>query len=58
MHEAFTFYLIILLLYSDERLNTLFLAQTYTDEDHGIAQSRAHLYHSLENFLDECFEVS
>lgn len=35
-----------------------FSLQTYTDEDHGIVQSRAHLYHSLENFLDECFQPS
>ncbi|XP_076681327.1 venom dipeptidyl peptidase 4 isoform X3 [Andrena cerasifolii] len=41
-----------------EQKDILFRQQTYTDEDHGIAQSRAHLYHSLENFLDECFEVS
>lgn len=34
-----------------------YISQTYTDEDHGIAQSRAHLYHSLENFLDECFQT-
>ncbi|XP_012141097.2 venom dipeptidyl peptidase 4 isoform X2 [Megachile rotundata] len=41
-----------------EQKDILFRQQTYTDEDHGIAQSRAHLYHSLENFLDECYEVS
>ncbi|XP_076230244.1 venom dipeptidyl peptidase 4 isoform X2 [Nomia melanderi] len=41
-----------------EQKDILFRQQTYTDEDHGIAQSRAHLYHSLENFLDECFEAS
>ncbi|XP_043476742.1 venom dipeptidyl peptidase 4 isoform X2 [Leptopilina heterotoma] len=41
-----------------EQKDILFRQQTYTDEDHGIAQSRFHLYHSLENFLDECFETS
>ncbi|XP_046586430.1 venom dipeptidyl peptidase 4 isoform X1 [Neodiprion lecontei] len=41
-----------------EQKDILFRQQTYTDEDHGIAQSRAHLYHSLENFLDDCFETS
>ncbi|XP_020285677.1 venom dipeptidyl peptidase 4 isoform X2 [Pseudomyrmex gracilis] len=41
-----------------EQKDILFRQQTYTDEDHGIAQSRAHLYHSLENFLDECFQIS
>lgn len=41
-----------------EQKDILFRQQTYTDEDHGIAQSRAHLYHSLENFLDECYEAS
>ncbi|RLU16821.1 hypothetical protein DMN91_010889 [Ooceraea biroi] len=40
-----------------EQKDILFRQQTYTDEDHGIAQSRAHLYHSLENFLDECFQT-
>lgn len=38
-----------------EQKDILFRQQTYTDEDHGIAQTRTHLYHSLENFLDECF---
>ncbi|XP_054009789.1 venom dipeptidyl peptidase 4-like isoform X2 [Hylaeus anthracinus] len=41
-----------------EQKDILFRQQTYTDEDHGIAQSRSHLYHSLENFLDECYEAS
>ncbi|KYN35722.1 Venom dipeptidyl peptidase 4 [Trachymyrmex septentrionalis] len=41
-----------------EQKDILFRQQTYTDEDHGIVQSRAHLYHSLENFLDECFQIS
>ncbi|XP_033227069.1 venom dipeptidyl peptidase 4 isoform X2 [Belonocnema kinseyi] len=41
-----------------EQKDILFRQQTYTDEDHGIVQSRSHLYHSLENFLDECFEPS
>ncbi|XP_066587909.1 venom dipeptidyl peptidase 4 isoform X2 [Prorops nasuta] len=40
-----------------EQKDILFRQQTYTDEDHGIAQTRAHLYHSLENFLDECFHA-
>lgn len=41
-----------------EQKDILFRQQTYTDEDHGILQSRTHLYHSLENFLDECFQPS
>ncbi|KAL2712951.1 venom dipeptidyl peptidase 4 isoform X2 [Vespula squamosa] len=41
-----------------EQKDILFRQQTYTDEDHGILQSRTHLYHSLENFLDECFQTS
>ncbi|XP_043250210.1 venom dipeptidyl peptidase 4-like isoform X2 [Colletes gigas] len=41
-----------------EQKDILFRQQTYTDEDHGIAQSSSHLYHSLENFLDECYEAS
>ncbi|XP_011151258.2 venom dipeptidyl peptidase 4 isoform X3 [Harpegnathos saltator] len=41
-----------------EQKDILFRQQTYTDEDHGIDKSRTHLYHSLENFLDECFQTS
>ncbi|XP_063983383.1 venom dipeptidyl peptidase 4 isoform X10 [Diachasmimorpha longicaudata] len=37
-----------------EQKDILFRQQTYTDEDHGIALLRAHLYHSMENFLDDC----
>ncbi|KAF7998266.1 hypothetical protein HCN44_009664 [Aphidius gifuensis] len=37
-----------------EQKDILFRQQTYTDEDHGILQSRAHLYHSMENFLNDC----
>ncbi|XP_043274698.1 venom dipeptidyl peptidase 4-like isoform X2 [Venturia canescens] len=40
-----------------EQKDILFRQQTYTDEDHGIAQYRSHLYHSLENFLDGCFDL-
>ncbi|XP_057327710.1 venom dipeptidyl peptidase 4-like isoform X2 [Microplitis mediator] len=38
-----------------EQKDILFRQQTYTDEDHGIASTRLHLYHSLENFLGDCF---
>ncbi|KAG7203914.1 hypothetical protein KM043_016937 [Ampulex compressa] len=41
-----------------EQKDILFRQQTYTDEDHGIGLSRVHLYHSLENFLEECFQAS
>ncbi|KAK0172534.1 hypothetical protein PV328_005840 [Microctonus aethiopoides] len=37
-----------------EENDILFRQQTYTDEDHGILRTRAHLYHSLEKFLDDC----
>nr|CAI5837059.1 unnamed protein product [Callosobruchus analis] len=33
----------------------LFRQQSYPDEDHSLGLVRPHLYHSLENFLDECF---
>lgn len=32
--------------------------QTYTDQVHDLGSVRPHLYHSLENFLDECFNVT
>ncbi|XP_034934341.1 venom dipeptidyl peptidase 4 isoform X2 [Chelonus insularis] len=38
-----------------EQKDILFRQQTYTDEDHGIGSARLHLYHSMENFLDDCF---
>ncbi|XP_011494919.1 PREDICTED: venom dipeptidyl peptidase 4 isoform X2 [Ceratosolen solmsi marchali] len=41
-----------------EQKDILFRQQTYTDETHDIARMRLHLYHSMENFLDECFKPS
>ncbi|XP_058799148.1 venom dipeptidyl peptidase 4-like isoform X2 [Phymastichus coffea] len=41
-----------------EQKDILFRQQTYTDETHDIARMRLHLYHSMENFLDECFKSS
>ncbi|XP_050306538.1 venom dipeptidyl peptidase 4 isoform X1 [Anthonomus grandis grandis] len=38
-----------------ERNDVLFRQLSYTDEDHSLNSVRPHLYHSLENFLDECF---
>ncbi|CAG9767540.1 unnamed protein product [Ceutorhynchus assimilis] len=38
-----------------ERNDVLFRQLSYTDEDHSLSAVRPHLYHSLENFLDECF---
>ncbi|KAG5896521.1 hypothetical protein JTB14_020494 [Gonioctena quinquepunctata] len=38
-----------------ERNDILFRQQSYPDEDHSLGLVRPHLYHSLENFLDECF---
>ncbi|XP_017784773.1 PREDICTED: venom dipeptidyl peptidase 4 [Nicrophorus vespilloides] len=40
-----------------EERDIMFRQQSYTDEDHGLGSVRPHLYHSLENFLDECFVV-
>ncbi|KAJ8679458.1 hypothetical protein QAD02_015245, partial [Eretmocerus hayati] len=41
-----------------EQNDILFRQQTYTDETHDIARMRTHLYHSMENFLDDCFKGS
>ncbi|XP_034243317.1 venom dipeptidyl peptidase 4 isoform X2 [Thrips palmi] len=38
-----------------EENDILFRQQTYPDEEHGIVQLQKHLYHTLENFLGECF---
>ncbi|XP_018327764.1 venom dipeptidyl peptidase 4 isoform X2 [Agrilus planipennis] len=38
-----------------EQQDILFRQLSYPDEDHGLATIRPHLYHSLENFLNECF---
>ncbi|XP_057672414.1 venom dipeptidyl peptidase 4 isoform X1 [Diorhabda carinulata] len=38
-----------------ELKDILFRQQSYPDEDHSLGSVRPHLYHSLENFLDECF---
>ncbi|KAL0273764.1 UNVERIFIED_CONTAM: hypothetical protein PYX00_006369 [Menopon gallinae] len=40
-----------------EQSDILFRQQSYPDEDHGLDGVRPHLYHSLENFLDGCFET-
>lgn len=32
--------------------------QSYADEDHGLANVRPHLYHSLDRFFGECFSSS
>ncbi|KAL1491026.1 hypothetical protein ABEB36_011684 [Hypothenemus hampei] len=38
-----------------ERNDILFRQLSYPDEDHSLLGVRPHLYHSLENFLNECF---
>lgn len=38
-----------------ERNDILFRQLSYPDEDHSLGSVRPHLYHSLGNFLDECF---
>ncbi|XP_068083268.1 venom dipeptidyl peptidase 4 [Anabrus simplex] len=40
-----------------EHEDILFRQQSYPDEEHGLAGVRPHLYHSLENFLEECFNM-
>ncbi|KAF5295430.1 hypothetical protein FQA39_LY13091 [Lamprigera yunnana] len=38
-----------------EQNDILFRQMSYPDEDHSLGSVRPHLYHSLEQFLDECF---
>lgn len=38
-----------------EENDILFRQQSYTDEEHGIVNRQPHLYHTLQNFLEECF---
>ncbi|KAL3280819.1 hypothetical protein HHI36_004050 [Cryptolaemus montrouzieri] len=38
-----------------EQKDIFFRQMTYTDQVHDLGNVRPHLYHSLENFLDECF---
>lgn len=41
-----------------EEKDILFRQQSYPDEEHGIVNLQPHLYHTLQNFLLECFEQS
>lgn len=41
-----------------ERSDIMFRQLSYPDEDHGLAGVRRHLYHNLENFLDECLDIN
>ncbi|ALC44613.1 ome [Drosophila busckii] len=41
-----------------EREDILFKQISYADEDHGLANVRPHLYHSLDRFFGECFASS
>jgi len=38
-----------------EKADILFSSQSYPDENHGLAGVRKHHYHSMENFLDRCY---
>lgn len=38
-----------------EQHDIFFRQTTYSDQAHDLGSVRPHLYHSLENFLDECF---
>ncbi|CAO1442980.1 unnamed protein product [Diamesa serratosioi] len=40
-----------------ERHDIQFQEITYPDEDHSLAGVRPHLYHSLNRFVDECFQT-
>ncbi|XP_064457511.1 inactive dipeptidyl peptidase 10-like isoform X2 [Ornithodoros turicata] len=40
------------------RRNIMHRTQVYPDENHSLGRVLQHLYHSMEDFLDECFEGS
>lgn len=40
-----------------EQKDILFRQQSYPDEEHGLSGVRPHLYHTLEDFLEECFNL-
>ncbi|KAL7632657.1 UNVERIFIED_CONTAM: hypothetical protein RMT77_017036 [Armadillidium vulgare] len=40
-----------------ELADILFRSQSYPDENHGLAGVKKHHYHSMENFLDQCFNT-
>ncbi|XP_049787513.1 venom dipeptidyl peptidase 4-like isoform X1 [Schistocerca cancellata] len=40
-----------------EHKDILFRQQSYPDEEHGLSGVRPHLYHTLEDFLEECFNL-
>lgn len=40
-----------------ERADILFKQISYADEDHGLINVRPHLYHSLTNFFEDCFDL-
>ncbi|KAL5290049.1 DPP10 family protein [Megaselia abdita] len=40
-----------------ERADILFKQISYADEDHGLINVRPHLYHSLNRFFDDCFNL-
>lgn len=40
-----------------ERNDILFKEVTYPDEDHGLGGVRPHLYHTLGNFFETCFDI-
>jgi len=42
-----------------EKADVLFRQQSYPDQDHGIGETRPHLYHSLEYFLfNDCYGIN
>lgn len=40
-----------------ERADILFKQISYADEDHGLINVRPHLYHSLNRFFTDCFNL-
>ncbi|XP_021935063.1 venom dipeptidyl peptidase 4-like [Zootermopsis nevadensis] len=40
-----------------EHNDVLFQQMSYPDEEHGLTGVRPHLYHTLGNFLDRCFDL-
>lgn len=39
-----------------ERNDILFRQMSYPDEDHGLKSVQPHFYHTIQNFLEDCFE--
>lgn len=41
-----------------EKADILFSSMSYPDENHGLAGVKQHHYHSMEHFLNQCFNIT